>query len=97
MAAGMPETWTGADDARPAARTGGTGTYQVALVGGGLQLLVDPDLRLVAVALKHLQLVALLEAHSAHGGALEEGRTPLQQLQHTHTPTRDVLVHIETS
>ena len=55
-------------------------TYQVSLVGGGLEFLVDPDLRFVAVALKHLELVGLGEPEPARRRALVQGVASLQQL-----------------
>ena len=54
--------------------------YQVSLVRGGLEFLVDPDFRFVAVALEHLELVGLGEPESASRRALVQGVAPLQQL-----------------
>ena len=63
------------------------GWVQIAVISGDLQFLVDPPLGLVAVSLKLLELVGILE-HSLSDGALlqelrpslEEKRSPLSHI-----------------
>ena len=56
-------------------------THHVALIRRGLELLVDPNLGLVAVALEHLELVGLLQQLPAHGRLVVQHVTALQQLK----------------
>jgi hypothetical protein len=59
------------------------GRVEVALIAGCLELLVDPDLGLIAVALKQLPLVALLQALAPDARPLVQRVATAQQLQRT--------------
>ena len=55
--------------------------YQVVLIGGCLEFLVDPALGLVTVSLEGLELVRLLKHVTSHRGCLVQAVPPGQQLE----------------
>lgn len=56
------------------------GWIQVSLIRGRLQLLIDPDLCLITISLKHLILVGILKLNTTGCSTFIQGCTTLEEL-----------------